>query len=74
MPSQDIAILVLSALLLIQQVYWSVQVHKLVDKLMSRNYHEYKQAEGQTLPMVAPSIILPESEDDLGSLGDYKPL
>lgn len=35
-----------------QMVYWSRQVQKLVDKLMSRNYHEYVQTTQPILPTV----------------------
>lgn len=35
-------IIVLAALLCIQQVFWTWQVHRLINKLMSRNYFEYQ--------------------------------
>lgn len=35
-----------------QSVYWSRQVQKLVDKLMSRNYAEYVQVTKPILPTV----------------------
>lgn len=36
-----------------QMVYWSRQVQKLVDKIMSRNYAEYVQATQPPLPTVS---------------------
>ena len=47
-------------------------LNKLIDKLMSRNYHEYKQAERQEDTIrVKPSA---EAPDDLGALSDYQPI
>ena len=45
-----------------QFFFWSKQVHKLVDKLMSRNYAEYVSIKNPPLPTV--------SEDDLGEESD----
>ena len=39
--------LVLVGLLIFQHVYYTIIVNKLVNKLMSRNYYEYAQAETQ---------------------------
>jgi len=39
--------LVLAGLLIFQQVYHPIIMNKLVNKLMSRNYYEYTQAETQ---------------------------
>jgi len=39
------AALLLGVLLLFQQVYYMRQVQKLVDKCMSRSFHEYRVAE-----------------------------
>ena len=44
--------LALLALNVFQIVYWSRQVQKLVDKLMSRNYAEYVQVSKPPLPTV----------------------
>jgi hypothetical protein len=32
----------LLCVVLAQQIYWARQVHKLVDKLMSRNFYDYQ--------------------------------
>ena len=40
MPEQTLVV-ILIAVILIQQVYWASQVHRLIDKLMSRNFAEY---------------------------------
>jgi hypothetical protein len=59
MASVDSGTIVLSLLLLLTNVYWMVVVHKLVNKLMSRNYSEYlanriatqaKSARGPEIP------------------------
>lgn len=48
----EYALIALAALIVYQQVFWSRQVQKLVDKLMSRNYAEYVQATKPILPKV----------------------
>lgn len=65
--------LVLVGLLAYQQVYWSKLTQKLVDKLMSRNYHEYKQAEGLQ-PIKGRAKAPEEVSEDLGVLNDFQPL
>jgi hypothetical protein len=74
MSHESVPVIILALLLLFQQAYWSRQVQKLVDKLMSRNYTEYEQAKSQSQPLMAPSIVIPDAPDDMGALGDYKPL
>lgn len=49
----EYVIFVLLGLNVFQLVYWSRQVHKLVDKIMSRNYAEYVQTNRPTLPTVS---------------------
>lgn len=64
--------LALVLVIVFQQVYWSIQTHKLIDKLMSRNYHEYTQAERHEPTIrVKP---LPDAPDDMGALDDFAPL
>lgn len=59
-------IIILAVTIAFQQVFWSRQVHKLVDKLMSRSYAEYVQA---TKPLPAVNRIqTPEEREDLGAL------
>jgi len=60
------AIIILSLVVAGQQWFWSRQVQKLIDKIMSRNYAEYVQA---SAPPPAPSrIMVPEEREDLGAL------
>lgn len=64
--------LLLCLLLVFQQIYWAGVTHKLLDKLMSRNYHEYKQAESYKVvdrpkPSEGPF-------EDLRALNDFNPL
>lgn len=54
--------------------YWSRQVHKLIDKLMSRNYYEYKQAESPNVPLRSKPDPEDEPKEDLGTLRDFSPL
>jgi hypothetical protein len=49
-------------LLLVQQVFWMVNVQSLMNKLMSRNYYEYVQAD--MLKSKSAKSVSPEEEDD----------
>lgn len=61
--------LALLGLNVFQMVYWSRQVHKLVDKLMSRNYAEYVQINTPPLPTVRlPDETIVEEKDILAEL------
>ncbi len=51
-----------------QLVFWSRQVQKLVDKLMSRNYAEYVQVNNPPLPTVIVEDDLVEETDVLNEL------
>lgn len=54
-------------LLIIQQLFWSITTHRLVNKLMCRNYFEYKQAEQAFTPQ-PQKIQIPDPEEDMGIL------
>lgn len=45
MNNELIVIVILSFLNVFQLLFWSIQNRKLIDRLMSRNYAEYVQAE-----------------------------
>lgn len=64
----DYVALGLLALNAFQLVYWSRQTHKLVDKLMSRNYAEYVQAQNPPLPRVRLDDNLVEEHEILDEL------
>lgn len=49
-----------------QQIYWSRQTHKLIDKLMSRSYAEYVQVSKQP---VEPALVSP-TEANLEEVND----
>jgi len=75
MVNSNTVFICLSVLLIVQQVYWSYQVQKLVDKLMSRNYHEYEQAKSQFMQPIAPNIMIPQDPEDIaGAFGGISPL
>ncbi len=44
MSIETIVIYALIGLNLVQLVFWAICVHKLIDKIMSRNYAEYVQS------------------------------
>lgn len=61
--------IVLFGLIIFQQIYWSIVVHRLVNKLMSRSFFEYKQAE-QAFTEKPKRIQEPEPEEDIGVLSE----
>lgn len=64
-------IIILAALLVVQQLFWAIQTHRLMNKLMSRNYHEYKQTE-QAFEAKPKAIVAQEEDlEDLGVLEGF---
>lgn len=67
-------ILMLATMNVVQLLYWSSQTHKLLDKLMSRNYAEYVQTERFKHELPHARAIDPESEsfidEDLKTLNN----
>ena len=63
-------IIVLLALNVFQLVWWSWQTHKLIDKLMSRSYFEYKEAKKPVVPAIKLAEEPVETED-LRVMDDY---
>ena len=64
------AIFVLSALLIASNVYWAWHSHVLINKLMSRNYFEFKEASVTTEKVkkkIEPSALY----DDMGSMTEF---
>lgn len=59
---------VLTALLIISNVYWAFIVNKLVNKLMSRNYFEFKQAEENPIETKTEPVV--NEPDDFGALSE----
>lgn len=55
--------LILVGLNIIQLIYWSRQCHKLIDKLMSRNYPEYVQTQNFAA-VLPPSPVQEEVPDE----------
>jgi hypothetical protein len=60
------AIIIMSGVIVYQQIFWSRQVQKLVDKLMSRSYTEYFQTQNPKPPV--ERFQIPEEREDLGAL------
>ena len=64
--------IVLICLVVFQQLYWSMLHNKLVDKLMSRNYYEYKQAESLETRKVREKTVVPDQQDhDIDIMRDF---
>lgn len=65
----SLVVLVLIAVNVFQFIYWSTQIHRLVDKLMSRTYYEYKQAAILAPEPKQPKIqVTPHDVEDFGVL------
>lgn len=64
--------LALIGIIVFQQVYYMRQVQKLVDKLMSRSFHEYKVAETvkprETVKKEVPQEFVPDTSDSLQAI------
>lgn len=58
-------ICLLIGLLLCQQGFYMWQTHKLLNKLMSRNYVEYSQVVQGPQPMAGFNVQLPGEEEQL---------
>lgn len=69
-PNHVFAIIsILSAMQVFTHIFWAYQYQKLADKLMSKNFAEYKQAEsiGKT-PERTKVVLQTEPEEDLGAI------
>ena len=61
----------LMVMLALQQVYWSRQVQKLIDKLMSKNHAEYIQTQTPAVERKRP--VIDDPEEDLRVLNQLNP-
>jgi len=64
MEQSTIIILVLFAVLVFQQIYWSRQTQKLLDKLMSRDFHTYALSQKELVRKDGPKEIRIDDIDD----------
>lgn len=62
-------IYVLLALNVLQLFFWSIQVQKLVDKLMAKNLPEYKRAQRREPEL---KVKITEDDQEQVSLGDFR--
>lgn len=62
----------LIVMLLLQQAFWMFHTQKLSNKLMSRNYAEYLQAQASAKNTAAAPPLPPrEPVEDLGALSSF---
>lgn len=66
-------IFILVALLVFREIYHSIQMSRLIDKLMSRSYTEYQQAKSAPFGLREKlNVKLPTAlDEDLGSLSEF---
>lgn len=64
-----VVVSLLTSIVVYQQFFWSKITRELIDKLMSRSYHEYKTA--QNLDNPVPRIKVDDGiQEDLGHLSE----
>jgi hypothetical protein len=63
-------LLIAAGLCVFQQVFFFRQIHKLVDKLMSRSYTEYTSASAPKSETIRVKIPV-DPVEDLGAMGEY---
>lgn len=75
MSSEHFIGLVFVGLLIFQQVYYTMTINKLLNKLMSRNYAEFVQAEQikNAQPNIFKVDVGAEPEEDLSVLSALGP-
>ena len=64
-----VSVYVLAALLIITNVFWAYVCHKVVNKLMSRSFYEYKSAELQEKKLKVESRPPSVNENDFEDFG-----
>jgi hypothetical protein len=69
----EIVIWGLLAMNVFQIVFWSFQLHRLVDKVMSGNYYAYEQAKhiSDQLPAKVGDVFVPEDLRGVTSLNPF---
>jgi hypothetical protein len=65
-----ITICLLGALNIYQFFFWSGQVHRLVNKLMSRNYQEYDFVKSGPPPKEEPVVDLESEAEEVAILNE----
>lgn len=68
----DFIIALLVTMLVAQQAFYLWTIQRLVNKLMSRNFFEYRQAETGTQSMPKINIGNDVPDEDMGVLSDFR--
>jgi len=66
----NIELVVISSLLVLTNLYWMYHSQKLVDKIMSRDFTEYRTAEIKE-PVKRPEKVQQGVPENLGPLQDF---
>lgn len=64
--------IVLTGCVVTQQIFFMRQVQKLIDKLMSRNYGDYKISESYKTEEKKPEFKVEQEPDDLRALQEFQ--
>jgi hypothetical protein len=76
MSLEAMLVLIMAALLVLTNALWAVNTHRLINKLMSRNFFEYKEASLQDEKLKVKSNQTPDVPrdfEDFGSLHEIMP-
>lgn len=66
-------ITVLAAANVIQFIFWSVQTHRLIDKVMSGNYYSYQTAKGVNEKKEPQMVLSDAPVEDLSGVKSLYP-
>ncbi len=69
MSEAQFALITLGVMFAASNIYWAWHSHLLINKLMSRNYGEFKQASVTTDRPAKKNVDLPF--DDMGSMSEF---
>jgi hypothetical protein len=63
--------IMLAALLVVTNILWAINTHRLINKLMSRSFIEYREAFKE--PVKVKQKEMPNDFEDFGSLSEVMP-
>ncbi len=58
------------SLLVLTNAFWAIQTHRLINKLMSRNYYEYEQSHLKEEKKTKTIEVPADESEDFGALAE----
>ena len=72
MTDAQFSLIVIAIIAVASNIFWAWNSHTLINKLMSRNFYEYKEASVTTDKPKTKNKVVPDLfVDDLGSMSEY---